>query len=167
MTETSISYGTVLGELGICEEDVRASEQIFCEAPQVRAALTDPRVKKSAKHAVIERVFPASMHNFLKVMCDYHYIEKEKEVFEAYHDYKNKKQGILCAELYCVTKPSDAQAERIKAFLCREYGCKSAELAVHSAPELIGGFIIRVGSREYDWSIRGRMQQLKTKMIRR
>lgn len=167
MTETSISYGTVLGELGIGEEAVERTEQIFREVPQVGAVLADPRVPKSAKHAVIQRVFPAPMHKFLKVMCDYHYIEKEEEVFTAYHNYKNKKQGILCAELYCVTAPSDAQEERIKAFLCKEYGCGSANLVIRHAPELIGGFILRVGSREYDWSIRGRMQQLKTKMIRR
>ena len=38
---------------------------------------------------------------------------------------------------------------------------------MQEAPELLGGFVIRVGNFEYDRSLKGRLRQMKQKMIRR
>lgn len=166
MTETSISYGIVLYELGIDEGAIGQAEEIFQEIPEVSEILTNPTISMDVKHTIIGKVFPKEMVNFLKKMCDNHQIGNQKEVFYAYHDYSNKKKNILCATLYYVTKPSEDQKKRIENFLCKKYGGSQVELTMVQKPELLGGFIIQMGSLEYDWSIRGRMQQLKTNMKR-
>lgn len=167
MTEISISYGVVLYELGISDEAIERTGEILKSVPEVRQALTSPAIGRESKHRIIERVFPGEIHNFLKVMCGYNHIGKAEEAFAAYRDYRDKRQGILRATLYYVTKPGEDQETRIRAFLCERYGCKEVALEMTEAPQLLGGFIIKVGNREFDWSIRGRMQQLKRKMIRR
>jgi F-type H+-transporting ATPase subunit delta len=40
-------------------------------------------------------------------------------------------------------------------------------MTVEQQPDLIGGFVLRVGDREFDWSLRGRVRQLQQRLIRR
>ena len=50
---------------------------------------------------------------------------------------------------------------RWKEFLCRKYGAKKADITVRRDDTLFGGFILRVGSDEYDWSMKGRLNRLE------
>lgn len=167
MTQTSISYATVLYELNISREAVETSEKIFREVPQVGKALEDPTVSGETKRRLVERIFPGEIQNFLKNMCDHHQAAKAGEIFEAYRQYADRQEGILTATLFYVTLPGEEQMERIRQFLCRKYQCRDARIELVERPELIGGFILKTGSSEYDWSLKGRLQQLTQKMIRR
>ena len=60
----------------------------------------------------------------------------------------------------CVTPPGEEQKKGIEAFICRKYGAKEAKLSVCRDDSLMGGFLLRVGSDEYDWSVKGRMDRL-------
>ncbi|MDD3277710.1 MAG: ATP synthase F1 subunit delta [Lachnospiraceae bacterium] len=167
MTELSISYGVVLYELGLPADAIGTAERILKEVPEVDSILQNPTIDRKVKHSIIQRVFPDEIHNYLKQMCDYEHMSHALEAFEAFHDYEDQQKGRLEATLYYVTKPQEEQEVRMRRFLCEKYGCKDVSLSMVELPDLIGGFILKVGSSEYDWSIRGRMQHLKTKMIRR
>ena len=56
--------------------------------------------------------------------------------------------------------PARRRKKGIEAFICRKYGAEEAKLSVLRDDSLIGGFLLRVGSDEYDWSIKGRMDRL-------
>lgn len=167
MTQTSISYATVLYELKTDPAAVEQTEQILKEVPEVQKALEDPTVSMETKHRLVERIFPKEMQNFLKTMCDHHQAAEAEEIFRAYREYAGKKEGILTATLFYVTMPGEEQLEKIRQFLCRKYQCRDARIELVESPELIGGFILKTGSSEYDWSLKGRLQQLTHKMIRR
>lgn len=167
MTQTSISYGTVLYELQISREAAERSRKILKEVPEVQKALEDPTISSETKHRLIERIFPKEMQNFLKNMCDHQQAAKAEEIFEAYQQYADRREGILTATLFYVTLPGEQQMEGIRSFLCRKYQCRDARIELVERPELIGGFILKTGSSEYDWSLKGRLQQLTQKMIRR
>ena len=52
----------------------------------------------------------------------------------------------------------------MEAFLCGKYGAKKANIKVSQDAALLGGFILRVGSDEYDWSMRGRLNRLEQRL---
>ena len=52
----------------------------------------------------------------------------------------------------------------MEAFLCGRYGAVKAKIQVCRDESLLGGFILRVGNDEYDWSIKGRLDSLKQKL---
>lgn len=60
--------------------------------------------------------------------------------------------------------PDDAQIEKIKAYLCKKYHAKEAEIIFEKDSSLIGGFLINVNNTEFDYSMRGRLTQLKQKL---
>ena len=71
------------------------------------------------------------------------------------------------ATLYCVHEPDENQKAQMEQFVRRTYGVNGVEMTVEQQPDLIGGFVLRVGDREFDWSLRGRVRQLQQRLIRR
>ncbi len=78
-----------------------------------------------------------------------------------------KTDGMLHAVLRCVTPPSEEQAAKFKKFLQRQYLIadeSKIELSIVDDPKVHGGFILDVGSDEYDWSTNGRKRQFENKI---
>ena len=67
------------------------------------------------------------------------------------------------AFLYAESRPSEAQFERFERFLEKKYGRK-VELEWVKSELYPGGFRLEVGSDVYDWSVEGRLGQLKRKL---
>ena len=153
MTETSINYAKALYELSVPEEAVLETEKIFRGTPQLKGALENPLVSLKEKEHVIDRVFPQEMKNFLKVTCKYQKISSIYDILEAVLTY--------------VTKPEEAQKEKMEDFLRREFGAKEVILTLKEDKSLIGGFILSAGDKEFDWSLRGRYNNLRQKLTRR
>ncbi|MDE5863182.1 MAG: F0F1 ATP synthase subunit delta [Lachnospiraceae bacterium] len=65
------------------------------------------------------------------------------------------------AELFYVTAPDEKQIGRIKDFLAKEFHSENITLELKEDASLKSGFILRTDTREYDWSEKGRIEQLK------
>ena len=66
------------------------------------------------------------------------------------------------AELrYAKTKPSDEQLQKISEALCKKMEVERVEIRPVQDDSIGGGFIIKCGNFEYDWSDKGRAAQLR------
>lgn len=72
---------------------------------------------------------------------------------------ERKNDEKLHALLYCVTPPTEKQKKGILDFLGHKYG--PSELEIISDPSLKGGFVLHAGADVYDWSVKGRVEQLR------
>ena len=167
MTQAAINYGRVLYELSVPKTSIEEAALVLKVVPELKRALSSPVIAKSSKHRVIERVFPQEMKTFLKVLVDRRDMDLADDIFKAWRTCVSDVEGILQATLYYVTKPEEEQLREIKAMLCRKYDKKDVRLYLIEDASLIGGFIIRVGDVETDWSLKGRLRQLEQKIIRR
>ena len=70
------------------------------------------------------------------------------------------------AELHYVTMPGAAQIAGMKQFLCRIYHKKDITLKLVMQPDLIGGFVLRAGDIEYDYSLKGQLSKLRRAVVR-
>lgn len=167
MTQTAINYAKVLYELQIPDAVIEEADKCFKETPELLHALANPAIPLKEKYAVIERLFTDRMKNFIKTVCKNGRMRQINEIFDVYQKYSKDKRSILEATLFYVTEPTKEQEEKFRAFLKKKYGCQSVELSLQKNRELIGGFVLSAGGREFDWSVRGRMKQLEQKLIRR
>ncbi|MBQ6462049.1 MAG: F0F1 ATP synthase subunit alpha [Pseudobutyrivibrio sp.] len=85
-----------------------------------------------------------------------------KEAFE--ESLAAKSEVVEKAKLRYVTAPTDEQLNGIKRFLAKETGNADIEVELVSDPSLKSGFVLSVGTKEYDWSEQGRIKQLATKI---
>ncbi len=76
-------------------------------------------------------------------------------------------EEVLEAELVYVTMPSDRQTGAFIEFVKDKSGISNVKLKLTQDKSLGGGFILRFGAHEFDWSTSGRVGQLKDKFARR
>lgn len=167
MMQAAINYGQVLYERSISEAVIEEAALALKTVPELKSALNSPVIAKNSKHRIIDRVFPEEIRSFLKVLVDRQDMGLAEDIFVAWRTYVCSQNGILEASLYYVTEPEEDQLIEIKKMLCKKYQKKDVRLRLIQDPGLIGGFIIRVGDVETDWSLRGRLRQLEQKIIRR
>ena len=165
MNQTAINYAAALYELSIPEDAIRESAELLAQVPQLAQVLKSPVTSLAEKRAVISRTFPQAMQSFLKELCDNQDTGCLDQIFENYEDYSLKMRGILKAELRCASDPTEEDLSRITDHVRKQYGTSEIRWRIVHDPSLIGGFVIRIGDRESDWSIRGRLAQLQQKLI--
>ncbi len=165
MTQEALNYASDLRKTEIPKEMLTQVKEILEAVPQVRVDFENPAVAVEKKHLVIERVFPKEIRNFMKILCDNNDFALFDEIVAAYDDLdKEPENGEKKAELIYVTAPDEEQLAGIRKFLNKEFGSEDMELEMKEDKSLKSGFILRVGTKEYDWSEQGRIDQLKHKM---
>lgn len=167
MTQVEHNYGVVLYELALDPKDIKISKECFLQTPRLKEILANPTISNQEKHHVMERIFPKSIQSFLKKVSDSGRINQIEAIFDAYENYKQKQMGVLKAELLYVTPPDQEQREGFIQFLKKKYCCHDVELLMKKEPELLGGFLLKIGSNEYDYSLKGRLVGLRQQIIRR
>lgn len=77
----------------------------------------------------------------------------------------DKQNSPLTAQLFCVTPPTAQQKADMLSFLRQKYG-EDTELDIITDETIDSGFRLLIGSEIYDWSDKGRIQQLKDQLNR-
>ena len=75
-----------------------------------------------------------------------------------------KPDEATAALLYSADAPSEEQRQRFADFLARPYPDRTLTLEWKRDMRLKGGFRLEVGSDIYDWSLKGRMAQLRSRI---
>ncbi|MBT9777004.1 ATP synthase F1 subunit delta [Clostridium sp. MCC353] len=165
MTQLSINYAKVLFELHLPAEDIGQSERIFAQVPELLDVFTSPVIRETKKMVLIDRIFPVTIRSFLKVMCQNHAMDGILDTFSEYKKYYCEEHKILPAVMTYSSRPDPEQIDGIKQFLCDKYKKDRVDLTLREDPKLIGGFVVRMGDREIDCSLRGRLKQLEQKLM--
>lgn len=167
MTQAVSSYAAVLLCLKVSPADVARTEQILDACPQLTEALDNPLVTEAERFAVIDRLFPASMTGFLKVVCRGGQADALHFILTEYHALERQQRHCAYGILEYVTPLTEKQLSAMRAMLCQKTGCPEAELELRQNPALLGGFVLHIGDQTYDRSVRRAMQQLRGNMLRR
>lgn len=168
MTQAAMNYAQDLRNTEISKDLLQQVKDILDAVPQVRVDFENPAVEVSKKHLVIDRVFPKEIRNFLKILCDNDEFSLFDEVCEAWTELgKIPETKEQYAELVYVTAPNEEQLAGIRKFLSKEFHNEEMELSLKEDASLKSGFILRVGTKEYDWSEQGRIDQLKSAVSRK
>lgn len=155
------SYANVLLTLAKTSADVTDAQTTFQNCPQLTDALSNPTIPEAEKFAVIDRIFPASLRTFLKVVCQNGQIDSILDIFSEY-------QGHCAhAVLEYVTPLTEAQLAAMKKMICAKTGEPEVQLELKQNPALLGGFVLHIGDDEYDRSMRASIRNMRKSLIRR
>ena len=161
MTQTVRQYAAMLAAAGATEGIVRQSMDILDALPQLRAELADPAAPLEGRHHVIDKVFPKEVRGVFKLLCDEEQFEAVSDVADAFYAQQGEKHGALPVTITYVTAPDEAQIARFREYLSQKYPGRELELTLREDKSLLGGFVLRAGSDEFDWSMKGRLGALR------
>ena len=92
-------------------------------------------------------------------------IDSLGEIVEAYISQLNKQNNVAEATITCVTEPDDEQLKGIKEFVCKQENANDAVIKVVKDDSLIGGFIVTLGDKQFDFSIKKKLDGIKQKVM--
>ena len=166
MTQTVIDYAKEMKRLSVSPEDVKQTVELLEALPQVKVDFENPTVELEKKIHLIEMIFPKQIRDFLELLCDHHDFNLFSEIVEAYHEELRKVENNpnLAVQISYVVPPTDDQLNKMKEFLKEKCLADALDVTLKEDKNLLGGFIIRAGNEEYDWSMRGRLQQIERSM---
>ncbi len=161
------TYAKVLLTQAETPEAVTQAQTTFQNCPQLLDALSNPTIPEREKFAVIDRLFPASLRTFLKVVCRNGQIDSIAEIFSEYIRLARQERQCAHAVLEYVTPLTAAQLAAMKQVVCAKTGKTEAELELRKNDELEGGFVLHIGDDTYDRSVRGIARYMRRRLIRR
>ncbi len=142
---------------------------IFAGSKDLREALLNPAIPLEKRVTILDAVnrrigLNAKVRNFLAVLMAHGRLAALKEVVESYRLQMNRRQGIAEAEV--ITARSLDGAERAEMeHQVGEMAKSTVRATFREDASLIGGGIVRIGSMVYDGSIRGRLEQLRERLV--
>ena len=159
-------YVTALLKANVSADDIDKTDSVIKAAPEVSEILDNPAVPHDEKAAAVNELFPASVREFLLSVAENQEIASFAEIAKAYREALDKKNNIATATVTCVTEPSDEQLDGLKAFVCKETGAADAKIELVKDPSIIGGFIIQVGNKQYDRSLKSKLSSIKEEVTK-
>ena len=148
--------------------DIDRLGDLYRDDPGFRSFVADPRLDSAAQKrgafAVLDRVgVGGDTRNLLGVLIANRRLNALPEVIGAFGSLLSEQRGQQTAEVTTAHPLSGTQRTQIAARLT-EAGYSNTRLIETVDPSILGGIVIKVGSRLYDTSIKSRLQRLSYAM---
>lgn len=140
--------------------------RIVKSSSELVETLNNPNIMPAEKDKVIEDLFAPSVKDIVSDLSKDCKIDILKEIVSEYIQVLDKQNNVADAVIYCVTPPDDKQLEGIKEFICKEENACKANVEIVEDKELIGGFIVRVSGKEYDFSLKSKLDKIKSQVMK-
>jgi F-type H+-transporting ATPase subunit delta len=181
MDALSVHYAAALADSvfapnsGLSPQDaisqLTIAESVLSGSKQLEHALLSPAVSKIRKKVVIEKLagemqFNRLIRNFLLVVVSHRRTRELPAMRRSFEEAVDARLGWVPADIASAKALSDDQKKRIEQALGTKLG-KFIRANYHVEPDLIGGIRARVASREYDASVKGRLESMRQRLAYR
>jgi len=168
-------YATALFELALEERaldavkaDLDHFDGLIAESPDlrrlVRSSAFTAEVQSRALAAVLDKAGIGGLAGrFLQVVAANRRLFAAQDMIKAFRKLVAEHKGEVSAEVTLAERPSDHHLDAIKSAL-NTISKKDVQVDVKVDPSIIGGLIVKLGSRMVDSSLRTKLNALKLAM---
>ncbi len=140
--------------------------RLLSGSEELRTTLNNPNYKTEEKQQVVNDLFSPSVREFMGELAENCQCDDLEELIEAYIVESDRQKNIVHATVTCTTPPDEKQLKGIEDFVRKEMNCENVVVDVKKDASLIGGFVIAVEGKEYDFSLKTKMQTIKDQILR-
>ena len=138
--------------------------ELWNQSSDFSQAMSSPVLEVETKKAVLENIFSnkitPSFLNLLKLLADRKRIGYLDSVLERLLELYREQRNIALATITSAIALNDAQQEEILKTVQLVAGTNNLEIELKVDPNLIGGFVVNVGSKVIDASLSGQVRRL-------
>ena len=169
-------YATALFELALDNKAVDAIkvdldrfDALIADSPDlnrlVRSPIYDADVQLKALSAILDKAGIGGLAaNFLRVITTNRRLFAVRDMIRAYRSLVARHKGEVTAQVTVAEKLNDTSFDALKSALKSVTGGKDIDLDVRIDPAIIGGLVVKVGSRMVDSSLRTKLNSIKLAM---
>ena len=148
--------------------DFEVAEKVLKESSELRHVIRSPLVNSDEKLNILLKIFSQSnLHDltttFLKVLSDNKRISNLISIILQFKKINSEKRGDITADITSADELSEDEKNNITNQLKNSLGQKLS-LNFDVDKDIIGGLIVRVGSKMIDTSILNKINKLKIAM---
>ncbi len=156
------------GQVDDVAKNLDAFDALYRESADLRRLVKSPAFsaeeQTAAVGALLDRAGISGLAaNFIKLSAANRRLFALPDMIRAYREKVREAKGIVRAEVRVAEKPSDAVIEDIKASL-RDVAKSEVDIDLHIDPSLIGGIVVKMGSRMVDASLRTKLNSIRLAM---
>ncbi|TDQ60293.1 ATP synthase F1 subcomplex delta subunit [Phaeovulum veldkampii DSM 11550] len=156
------------GALGAIESDVAALEGALAESADLRELTTSPLYSREAQARAVAALagkmgLSPIMSNTLALMSENRRLFALPQLLSALKALIAEAKGEMTADVISAQPLSAAQADRLAASLKAQTG-KTVKLNISVDEALIGGLIVKLGSKMIDTSVAAKLASLQNAM---
>lgn len=162
LLELAVSSST----LDEVNNDMNIVSQFLLNSKDLQKFLSNPLVTQGAKKKVVndileEQISPSTL-KFLMVLVDRGRIAFLDAVAQRYLELSYKRASIEIATVTSAVQLSSQQQKNLVEKLKKITGAEQVKLQLKVNPELIGGFIVEIGSQLIDTSLSGQLKRVNS-----
>lgn len=159
------AYASEARALDEVVEQMQALGRLIDESADLRRVLESPLIDvNQARNAVlpvlVQQGFGKAVQDFVGVVANNRRLRNLREIVRAFASLVAEKRGVITAAVVSAHPLSDVQEQQLRARLI-EAGYGNVQISKELDPSLLGGLVVRIGSRLYDSSLKSRLQRLQ------
>ena len=148
------------------ETELSAFQSLLDESADLRRLVRSPVISADEQAKALAAIVGKSgigglTANFLNLLARNRRLFAVEDIIKTYRAIAAKARGEVTAEVTSAVALNDDQTAALKEALKASVG-KDVKLATHIDPSLLGGLVVKVGSRMIDSSLKTKLQNLKT-----
>ena len=145
-------------------DQAKAVLSLWQQSPELREAMASPVLEVDAKKAALEKLFSDQLNpsfvNLLKLLADRQRIGILDAVLERLLELYREQRNIALATVTSATALTDEQQAELSKKVQAVAGTDKLEINLKVDADLIGGFVVKVGSKVIDASLAGQVRRL-------
>jgi F-type H+-transporting ATPase subunit delta len=177
MDAFALQYAHALADVVMADKlDTKAIDQqlqdfqsTWTDSRQLREVFQNPSIQLETKLKVLDAMVPRvgmmkQVRNFVALLLQNDRIHAVESITTNYRNEINRRLHISDAEITSVRELNSEEKSKIEAKASALAGLEIRPIYKQDA-SLLGGVVLRIGDTVYDGSVRGRLEELREKMM--
>ena len=160
-----LDLGKEMGTLESVKDDMDLLSKTMAESRELRLLLRNPIVKHDKKLAILTAIFQGKVSDltlrFFTILTQKNRESALESMGSEFQVQYNAMQGIQMAQVTSATPLTPASRAELERLVTQQTGLTQVKLTEKVDPELIGGFILRVGDKQIDDSVRTSLRKMR------
>ena len=153
---------TVAGDMEMVFSSLQASEELT-------RTLSSPVIKPQLKASIMEEVFKSKVSketmDFLKFVIDKNREDLLESIVKKFLELRDQQEGIVNVNVRSAVELSDDQKEKLRQNFEKVLN-KKIRFSFIIDPNVIGGFVAKVGDTVFDASLKHQLEILKKRFLK-
>lgn len=147
------------------EKDLAVMAQAFADSDELRRMSDSPVVATDDKVSALTAIAKSAKlspltQQFIGTVAANRRAGELPVIIKAFNEQVARLRGTQVARISSATKLTQAQLTKLKSTLKAELG-HAVDVETHVDPDLLGGFVVKIGSRLFDASLKTKLEDLR------
>ncbi len=140
------------------------------ESAELREVLEDPSIPEAQKLKVLDAIaarsgMSSTVRNFLALVVRHQRLRELRGMMDTYAAIADEGSSIAEAAIVSAQPLTETNRRMLEDKIVALTGARHVHATYSQDASLLGGAVVTVGSTVYDGSIRGQLEQLKSRLI--